>query len=183
MNLTKLLITLFCIASMHSYAQMNTASKMNLKTFLESDFKGFFNLEEKSKNDTKEGTLYQYKTGGFKEFIDIFLMVNKENQIIKAQLEVKRDWIKSNLPMAKDVIKSFITQFGLHKSKTKQLADKIWHFGTDEEPKLKDPDLVVCFDVFVGKATDYNYNDGKQSIHFKNTQDDQKGFVLVLTYE
>lgn len=181
--MTKLLITLFCIANMYSYAQMNTAPKLNLNTFLESDFKGFFNLEEKSKNDTKDGSLYQFKTGGFKEFIDIFLLINKEDQIIRAQLEVNRDWIKSNLPMAKDVIKSFIAQFGLHKSTTKALTDKIWHFGTDEEPKLKDPDLVGCFDVFVGKSTEYNYNDSKQNIDFKNIKDDLKGFVLVLTYE
>jgi hypothetical protein len=83
-----------------------------MKEVLADDFASFFNIE---KQKTKKGLVGQkeihYKTGGFKEYIDLYLTVNKSQRVVAASIEVDYQFIEEKGMLAIDVIKSFIQDF------------------------------------------------------------------------
>ena len=83
---------------------------INYNELQNSDFFNFFNLHE-IKDQKSSQFLKKLKPGGFQEFIDIELYLNKSNDIEKARLILDREWIgnaETINPFGKDITKSFI---------------------------------------------------------------------------
>ena len=155
--------------------------RMKLDDFIDGGFASFFNTSEKSKILNEDGTTtIHYKTGGFKEYVDIFIRVNANNIIIASKLEIDRSWIKKSRTFAFDIEKSFINEFSLDKEYTKPLVNKIWTFGKETEEDLKDEQLQGLFDVIIGKEHDHEYtHEGQQLFKFYNLKKEEGGFTLV----
>jgi hypothetical protein len=149
---------------------------------MEGDFNNFFHLEEKARTALSPDEMsIHYKTGGFQEFIDVFIVKNQEDLIVKTKLIVSREWMKgANLKFAIDIIKSFVLEFAIDKEHIQPLVDKLWNFGTDEEPELVDKDLIGCFDVFQGKIMTYTFNHKGQDFTIKNGKKETEGYDFVL---
>ena len=156
--------------------------RMKLDDFIDGRFASFFNTSEKSKILNEDGTTtIHYKTGGFKEYVDIFIRVNANNIIIASKLEIDRPWIKKSRTFAFDIEKSFINEFSLDKEFTEPLVNKIWSFGKDSEEKLKIEQLQGLFDVIVGKEYKYEFLHKKEQLfkfHNLKKEGDEK-FTLI----
>ncbi|MHA1782075.1 MAG: hypothetical protein ACTSUL_01465, partial [Promethearchaeota archaeon] len=82
--------------------------------FLKSDFFNFFNFSEiLHEKFQEEKELLKLKPGGFREFIDLELILMK-GKIIEAILYLDRNWVGDEFslnPFAKDIAKSFVGTF------------------------------------------------------------------------
>ena len=157
-------------------------NRQTLSKVLEGDFNRFFNLEEKARIAlSPEEMNIHYKTGGFQEYIDIYLVMNKDQRLLSSKLIVSREWMKgANLKFAIDIIKSFVLEFSIDKEHIQPLADKLWNFGTDMEPELTDENLIGCFDVFQGKTMSYTFNYKDQGFVFNNKKGESGVYVFVV---
>ncbi|TFG00922.1 MAG: hypothetical protein EU541_01015 [Promethearchaeota archaeon] len=85
---------------------------MNYSMFKKSEFFEFFNLTEKGSAELDSGLREVHlKTGGFQEHIDLFIYLNKKEEIKKGRLFLDREWIgdiNSINPFGTDISKSFI---------------------------------------------------------------------------
>ena len=108
LSLIIIMISSFCLSIKAQDTSTEKKDGQQLSELLKSDYNKFFNLEEKSREKAGENSKIHYKTGGFQEFVDIYISIDKSEKIIGAELKVKREWMKgANLGFAKDVIKSF----------------------------------------------------------------------------
>ncbi|MHA1727631.1 MAG: hypothetical protein ACTSWY_02735 [Promethearchaeota archaeon] len=80
--------------------------------FKESSFFNFFKVKEiNSENLSQILQKVVLEPGGFKEFIDIELIINVKDEIVRARLLLDRKWIGNSNHLntfAKDIAKSFI---------------------------------------------------------------------------
>lgn len=84
----------------------------SLTTVLEDDFATFFNLTQQQSQPLDFGQKeLHYKTGGFQEHIDLYLIVDKNNTLLTARIEVDYQFISTQKTFAIDVIKSFLKDF------------------------------------------------------------------------
>jgi hypothetical protein len=85
---------------------------MNYSEVKNSEFFKFFNLSLVSSNELNSGDKeFRFKPGGFKDYIDIVLWFDMEEQIKKGKVILDREWIgdyKSINPYGTDISKSFI---------------------------------------------------------------------------
>jgi hypothetical protein len=177
-----ILLVFSCFLSLKAQdSSVENKKGQQLSEMLKGTYNQFFNLEEKSRETTEEEIKIHYNTGGFQEYVDIYITIDKNEKIIATELQVNRDWMKGiNLGFAKDVIKSFIAEFALDKKHSKPLVDKIWHFGSDEEPELNNENLQGCFDTFVGKSMSFDYKHKEQNIKYNNLKKDGGGYLFVV---
>ena len=106
LSLIIIMISSFCLSIKAQDTSTEKKDGQQLSELLKSDYNKFFNLEEKSREKAGENSKIHYKTGGFQEFVDIYISIDKSEKIIGAELKVKREWMKgANLGFAKDVIK------------------------------------------------------------------------------
>ncbi len=181
LSLIIIMISSFCLSIKAQDTSTEKKDGQQLSELLKSDYNKFFNLEEKSREKAGENSKIHYKTGGFQEFVDIYISIDKSEKIIGAELKVKREWMKgANLGFAKDVVKSFIGEFAHDKKHSKPLVDKIWQFGNDEEPELKDINLTGCFNVFIGKTMGFSYEQDGQMMKYNNLKLDGGGYVFAV---
>jgi hypothetical protein len=98
---------------------------MHYSKFKESEFYSFFNIKEEYSRDLDSGlTEKSLKTGGFQEYIDLYLFLDKTGEIKTAELILDRDWVGDTQtinPFGKDITKSFISLL----------------FPTDYDPRFK----------------------------------------------
>ena len=116
--------------------------------FLKSDFFNFFNFSEiLHEKFQEEKELLKLKPGGFREFIDLELILMK-GEIIEAILDLDRNWVGDEFslnPFAKDIVKSFVGTFfppGVDDEFGLILVQGIWNLKGKK-------DLVICLDEVV----------------------------------
>lgn len=132
-----------------------------------SEFFSFFNLSEVKRVPADNGDLQiALKTGGFREFIDIQLTVDKNDWAREAVLFIDRSWIgdaKRLSPFAKDLAKSFISAMTASRDRkqAKLFTDAIWNLKGTEDHVISlrqeaessgplPPDVSKALDVYAG---------------------------------
>lgn len=132
-----------------------------------SEFFSFFNLSEVKRVPAESGDLQiELKTGGFREFIDMKLTVDKQDWAREAVLLIDRSWIgdaKRLSPFAKDLAKSFISALTASRDRkqAKLFTDAIWNLKGTEDRVVSlrqdaessgplPPDVSKALDVYVG---------------------------------
>lgn len=132
-----------------------------------SEFFSFFNLSETKRVPAANGdTQVWLKTGGFQQFIDIQITVDKAQQVRDAVLQMDRSWVgdKTRLsPFAKDIAKSFIAALvsDVDKKQAKFFIDGIWNLrgSSDRVISLREeegsasplpPDVKKALEVYSG---------------------------------
>ncbi|MHA1311870.1 MAG: hypothetical protein ACTSWR_12090 [Candidatus Helarchaeota archaeon] len=111
---------------------------MNYNDFKKTEFYKFFNLNKTKTSIKDDMTEIYFKTGGFQEFIDIIILINKNNDIIEAKLIIEREWIgniKNINPFGKDIVKSFISVFTPlnDKNKINKIIETIWNLKGEND--------------------------------------------------
>ncbi|MGH1336134.1 MAG: hypothetical protein ACRBFS_08405 [Aureispira sp.] len=133
---------LFLLFSFLSYTPVSSANGVGtpLEKVLQGSFASFFHIKEQSRSTLSFGQQeIHYKTGGFKEFIDLTLIVDKEDLLLTAHLQVNYTFIKEQNRFAIDVIKSFIDDFCPKQDQAvcSTLADRLWNGEGTVAPELE----------------------------------------------
>lgn len=163
----------------------NKPKKKKLKEMLKGGFADFFNITEKGRVQEQGRVKIHYKTGGFKEHIDIYIWINKKKEIVVARLEISRTWLQESLAFGLDVEKSFVKEFATDKKYIEPLVDKLWGLArSKEEENLSDKELQTVYDVVIGKKMNYEFkHTDKQTIHFSNVKiEEKKGHILITEF-
>lgn len=170
---------------------------MRYSELKDSEFYHFFNLSEQFKEKFSSNiTKLLLKTGGFQEHIDIFLYINGNNQIKKAELYLDREWIgnkKSINPFGTDMSKSFINYF-LPSNKDSEFKKHLVHylfnlrgenqvliplhkaFRSFEESK---PEIIPYLDVYRNTKKEISKISKNFELFIENIIQDQKERLLI----
>ena len=85
---------------------------MTYDEFTASDFWTFFHITEVDRTQNNDNTLVRLKPGGFQSEIELSVVVNQNNRLVKGLLDVKRSWLIGPPyglnPLALDIVRSFI---------------------------------------------------------------------------
>mgnify|MGYP000539569416 CR=1 FL=1 len=126
--MTKTLFFSFLLLFM-TQAVLGNGVGSTMDEILESEFAQFFNIEQKTETALPFGQKQRhYKTGGFKEHIDLYFIIDKNEVLLTARIEVTLKFITEQTPFAKDVIKSFVSGFCHQKDRAvcQTLSDQIY---------------------------------------------------------
>jgi len=83
-----------------------------MDSVLQTDFASFFTITSQKTDDLAfQQKKHHYKTGGFQEYVDMYLTVDKNNILKIATILVKYKFLQEQSVFAIDVIKSFIQDF------------------------------------------------------------------------
>ncbi|MCP4442868.1 MAG: hypothetical protein GY810_28515 [Aureispira sp.] len=173
-----------CLSTLTAQKKDSKPKNRMLKDMLDGGFADFFNITEKGRKKIKRETKIHYKTGGFKEHIDIYVWINKKKKIVAARLEISRNWLQESLAFGIDVEKSFVEEFGADKEYIEPLVSKMWGLANGKEEELTDENLQIAYDVVIGKKMDYEFtHTDKQTIHFSNIKmKNKEGHILVTEF-
>jgi len=148
----------------------------------------FFNFTESGRRSTMGG--YQeihYKPGGFQEFIDVKMKIDRSQVVQEGVLYLDRDWIGGPMtisPFGKDLAKSFIA--AICPEADKELADRavstIWNLSGSSDriislhpnrPKKEEPeDAIEEIElVYLGVAEKFEMTMKKSCIKIENVMD------------
>lgn len=81
------------------------------KDYLHSEFASFFHTAEVKRTPYKSGEVREIKTGGFQDYINIYMYTDTVSNIIhEATLEIDREWMDEDNghDLATDLVKSFL---------------------------------------------------------------------------
>lgn len=131
-----------------------------------SEFFSFFNISEVKRVPADSGdTQVWLKTGGFREFIDLQLTVEKTSRVREAVLFIDRSWIGDKVhlsPFAKDLAKSYISALVAEsdKKQAKLFTEALWNLSgsgdrilrrqQEEGPAELPPDVKRALEVYTG---------------------------------
>ena len=91
---------------------------MTYEELQKTDLFSFFNFAESGRRLTPEGMQeIHFKPGGFQEFIDVQMKIDKSQLVHQGVLYLDRDWIGGPMtvsPFGKDLAKSFIAAITPH---------------------------------------------------------------------
>lgn len=131
-----------------------------------SEFFSFFNISEVKRVPAENGdTQVWLKTGGFREFIDLQLTIEKTSRVREAVLLIDRSWIGDKVhlsPFAKDLAKSYIGALVAEsdKKQAKFFTEALWNLSgsgdrvlrrqQEEGPAELPPDVKRALAVYTG---------------------------------
>ncbi|HEY2720435.1 MAG TPA: hypothetical protein VGI82_01835, partial [Chitinophagaceae bacterium] len=95
------------------------------KNYLHSDFYQFFQASEIKRTSYQKGDLREIKTGGFQDYITIYMYTDSASMIIhEATLEIDREWMEaeSTADLSRDLVKSFLLDFIAKPDQPKAMA-------------------------------------------------------------
>ncbi|MBD3229114.1 MAG: hypothetical protein GF329_13075 [Candidatus Lokiarchaeota archaeon] len=170
---------------------------MRYSELKDSEFYHFFNLiEQKKEKFNSNLTKLFLKTGGFQEHIDIFLYINKNIQIKKAELFLERQWIgnkKSINPFGTDISKGFINYF-LPSNKDSEFKKHLVHdlFNLRGENQVviplhqafrgfeeSTPEIIPYLDVYRNTKKEISKTSKNFELFMQNIIQDQKERLLI----
>ncbi len=134
----KLFFSSFLLLASYSLCLANGVGAP-LKEVKEGHFASFFNITEQSSKKLVLGQKEaHYKTGGFKEYIDLYLTTAPDQTLQRARILVKYPFISEQSRFAIDVIKSFIGDFCHEKDKAAchTLEMRLWNGEGEIAPEL-----------------------------------------------
>ncbi|HEV8504836.1 MAG TPA: hypothetical protein VGQ53_05540, partial [Chitinophagaceae bacterium] len=144
------------------------------KDYLHSEFADFFHAGEIKRTPYKNGELREIKTGGFQDYITIYLYTDTVATIIhEATLEIDREWIDEDNgnDLARDLVKSFLLDFIPKADQPKAMAagDLLFNHKT-----TKDQFALNLQDVFNKKKDSLSQQFSKSVVTTENLKIDNK---------
>ena len=113
---------------------------MSYEELQKTELFSFFHFTESGRRPAPGGFQeIRYKPGGFQEFIDVHMKVDRSHMIHEGVLYLDRDWIGGPMtvnPFGKDLAKSFIAAICPRKDKemAERVVSTIWNLqGSDDE--------------------------------------------------
>lgn len=132
-----ILLLFFYAATIHTSSAQGVGT--SLDHVLQGSFAEFFNIQEQSRAPLPLGKQQlHYKTGGFQEYIDLTFVIDEQQQLQSAHLEVRYEFIKEKGMLAIDVLKSFIAGFCQEHDQAicGTLSDRLWKQEGEVAPEL-----------------------------------------------
>jgi hypothetical protein len=153
------------------------------KDYLHSEFADFFHTAEVKRTPYKNGELREIKTGGFQDYITIYLSTDTVSIVIhEATLEIDREWMDedSGGDLARDLVKSFLLDFISKADQPKAMAagDLLFNHKT-----TKDQFALGMQDVFSNKKDSLFQQFSKCVVTTENFKKDKKTFFLLKIVE
>ena len=175
----KLLPILLSLLPFLSAAQVGDS----YKDYVHSEFADFFHAGEIKRTPYKNGELREIKTGGFQDYITIYLYTDTVSIIIhEATLEIDRAWMDEDNghDLARDLVKSFLLDFIPKTDQPKAMAagDLLFHHKT-----TKDPFALNLQDVFNNKKDSLSQQFSKCVITTENLKNDDKTLFQMKIVE
>ena len=172
----------------------------NYQNFKESEFFSFFGLKEKEKTKGSENTYSVIlEPGGFKEHLNLELLITNSGSIQKGILELNRDWIGDKFSLnsfAKDICKSFIQCLSSYtkNSLLSDLVDGIWYIsGENDRVIYKEPPIPLehrkietkkAISVFIGNKDFFELIIDNLKIRLENVfKNDHEILRIILMSE
>lgn len=149
------------------------------KDYLHSEFADFFHTAEVKRAPYKNGELREVKTGGFQDYITIYLYTDTVSTIIhEATLEIDREWMEGDQgsDLARDLVKSFLLDFIYKTDQPKAMAagDLLFNHKT-----TKDQFALNMQDVFNNKKDSLSQAFSKCMVNAENFKKDEKTFFRL----
>jgi hypothetical protein len=153
------------------------------KDYLHSEFADFFHAGEIKRTPYKNGELREIKTGGFQDYITIYLYTDTVATIIhEATLEIDREWIDEDNgnDLARDLVKSFLLDFIPKADQPKAMAagDLLFNHKT-----TKDQFALNLQDVFNKKKDSLSQQFSKSVVTTENLKIDNKTIFRMKLVE
>ena len=168
---------IFCIL----FTPMITTAQVgdSYKNYLHSEFADFFHAAEVKRTPYKNGELREIKTGGFQDYITIYLYTDTVSIIIhEATLEIDREWMDEDNggELARDLVKSFLLDFISKTDQPKAMAagDLLFNHKT-----TKDQFALNMQDVFNNKKDSLSQQFSKCVVNTENFKKDGKTFFRL----
>ena len=153
------------------------------KNYLHSEFSDFFHTAEVKRTPYKTGELREIKTGGFQDYITIYLYTDTTSVMIhEATLEIDREWMdedKGN-DLARDLVKSFLLDFIPKTDQPKAMAAGDLLFN---HKPTKDQFALSLQDVFNKKKDSLSQQFSKSLVDAENFGRDGKKFFRLKISE
>ena len=153
------------------------------KDYLHSEFSDFFHTAEVKRTSYKDGELREIKTGGFQDYITVYLYTDTVSTIIhEATLEIDREWIDEDNgnDLARDLVKSFLLDFISKPDQPKAMAAGDLLFN---HKATKDQFALNMQDVFNNKKDSLTQQFSKCTVSSENFKKDQKTFFRLKISE
>jgi len=175
----KYLLFVFLLSPILSTAQVGNS----YKDYLHSEFSDFFHTAEVKRTPYKDGELREIKTGGFQDYITIYLYTDTVSTILhEATLEIDREWMDEDNgnDLARDLVKSFLLDFISKPDQSKAMAagDLLFNHKT-----TKDQFALNMQDVFNNKRDSLSQQFSKCIVSASNSKKDQKTFFRLRLAE
>ncbi len=151
----------------------------------ETELFSFFHFTETGRRPHVRGlTEICLKPGGFQEFIDVSMRVDREQGVHEGILLLDRDWIGGPMtvnPFGKDLAKSFVEAVTHPEDKEKACAvvTTIWNLTgsndkpqyVEDKPKCAEEDIEKLTDVYLGIEKCYSLEMDNCKIVIENVED------------
>src|SRR5215467_14548876 len=175
----KHLAFVFLLLPVLSVAQVGNS----YKDYVHSEFSDFFHTAEVKRTPSKDGELREIKTGGFQDYISIYLYTDTVSTIIhEATLEIDRQWMDEDNgnDLARDLVKSFLLDFIPKSDQPKAMAagDLLFNHKT-----TKDQFALNMQDVFNNKKDSLSQQFSKCVVVAENFEKDGKKFFRLKIAE
>jgi len=152
------------------------------KDYLQSDFSDFFHTAEIRRTPYKGGELREIKTGGFQDYITIYIYTDTvSNGIHEATLETDREWMEADATadLSRDLVKSFLLDFICTSDQSKAMAAGDLLFN---HKSTKDKFALELQDVFNDKKDSISESFSRCTVTAQNLKKDEKtSFRLRIT--
>jgi len=149
------------------------------KNYLHGDFANFFQTTEVKRTPYKTGDLRELKTGGFQDYITIYIYTDTISMLIHdARLEIDREWMQeeSTADLSRDLIKSFLLDFIAKTDQPKAMAagDLLFNHKT-----TKDKFALDVQDVFNNNKDSLSQQFSKSSVTLQNFKKEDKSYFRI----
>ena len=158
---------------------------MSYEELRETELFSFFSFTESGRIPLSDGMQeIHLKPGGFQEFIDVKVKVDRSQQVHEGALYLDRDWIGSPMtvsPFGKDLAKSFIAAVtpASDRKKADNIVNTIWKIqgSSDREIAIKpqspkdlvpEPPIVELEHVYLGIKDKFEMKLEKSHIKVEN---------------
>jgi len=175
----KFLIPILFLLPSTGFAQVGDT----YKNYLHSDFADFFRTSEIKRTPYKNGELREIKTGGFQDYITIYIYTDTISTIIhEATLEIDREWMEeeSTADFSRDLVKSFLLDFISKADQAKAIAAGSLLFS---HKTTQDKFALDVQDVFNNKKDSLAQQFSKCSVSLENFKKEGKTYFRLKISE
>lgn len=153
---------------------------MSYEELRKTDLFSFFNFSESWRKPISGGMQeIHLKPGGFPEFIDVKMMVDRSQIVHEGVLYLDRDWIGGPMtvsPFGKDLAKSFIAAItpAADRNKADQIVSTIWNIQELEagvSPKSPESPIEKLENVYLGIEAKFEMKLKESCIIIENVMD------------
>lgn len=161
---------------------------MRYEELRETDLFSFFHFTEVGRRRTPEGFVeVMLKPGGFQEFIDVSVLIDRSTMVHKGILLLDRDWVggpRTINPFGRDLAKSFVEAVTdpVDKERASGIVTTLWRItGSDDIiVRIRDDDrtepqvtefLENLVNVYLGAAQEFSKTLKSTRVSIQNVMD------------